>query len=165
MATINEFIGVCEEILEVDWLTRQKKRLFRQLQALVDSSTKQRQRLTAGQTFTMQTARGKVYVRVMWDLTSSAIEVFIDIENPDTHLRADTEGLAKIMSLALRHGASLEELQGQLAGIQDEPWHDDGKRTLSMQDAVAQAIGLAIAAGPDPELIKHITQKLEGRAV
>ncbi len=168
VATINELTDALNQILDKEWLMRQAKRWARRAEALVQSSTRQRQRVTAGNTYRMHTARGHVYVRIMWDMTGNPIEIFIDLENPDAHLRADTEGLARSLSLAFRHGATLEEACGQLIGIQDEPWREEGQVSSSLQDSVAQAIGLAIKDGPDEAIQAHMNReagRLEGRKV
>jgi ribonucleoside-diphosphate reductase alpha chain len=64
-----------------------------------------------------ETGCGKLYVHVYRDEDGNEIEVFADLGKGGGCPSAFTEGVGRMSSLALKHGASIEEVRDELLGI------------------------------------------------
>jgi ribonucleoside-diphosphate reductase alpha chain len=64
-----------------------------------------------------ETGCGKLYVHVYSDTEDKEIEIFADLGKGGGCPAAFTEGVGRMSSLALKHGASIEEVRDELLGI------------------------------------------------
>ncbi len=94
-----------------------------------------------GVTRTMTTGCGKLYVTINSD-ERGAFEVFGNMGKAGGCVASQTEGLARLISLALRSGIGPEHIVKQLKGISchTPAWQAGGGKILSCADAFAKAI-------------------------
>ena len=92
-----------------------------------------------GRTAKIPTSLGTVYLTLNGEPPE---ELFATIGKSGRDITADAEAIGRLASLALRHGASTEELVRQLKGIGGAlpVWDDAGQSVLSIPDAVARGI-------------------------
>jgi hypothetical protein len=102
-----------------------------------------------GKTYKIPSGHGTLYVTVNWDQNGEMFEVFGNLGKGGSCQRAEMEEIARLCSLALRSGISVDELIDQLRGIQcsEQIWHD-GRRVTSVGDALARVLEWARAEGP-----------------
>ena len=98
-----------------------------------------------GVTRTMTTGCGKLYVTINSD-EHGAFEVFGNMGKAGGCVASQTEGLARLISLALRSGIGPEYIVKQLKGISCHmpAWETGGGKILSCADAFAKAIERAV---------------------
>jgi ribonucleotide reductase alpha subunit len=96
-----------------------------------------------GKTFKDKIGCGNLYITINWDENKKIKELFL---MPGKHggCNANTEGLSRVLSVALQHGVEIEDLVKQLKGIKC-PSCMYGKikkdiRSLSCPDSVARAL-------------------------
>jgi ribonucleoside-diphosphate reductase alpha chain len=106
-----------------------------------DSRRRSRPGVLRGATQQMRTPFGSVFVTVNLDEEGHPFEVFIRLDKAGSRAMADAEGIARLLSLALRWGIPAAEIHRQLRGISCEAAGSAaGARVLSIPDAVAQAM-------------------------
>lgn len=100
-----------------------------------------RPRTLSGVTKKLQTGHGQLYV-TMNDDEFGPRECFVVIGKPGGTAAAFSDALGRMISLAMTHGATPEEVHHQLRGIQDgHPAGVGPNAILSVPDGVAKAIG------------------------
>jgi ribonucleoside-diphosphate reductase alpha chain len=119
-----------------------------------------RPQLLTGETQRMDTGCGKLFV-IMNDDEYGPREVFANMGKAGGCASSNTEALGRLISLALKKGASAQEIVEQLKGIRCHvPYGMGPNATLSCADAIGKAIerryvtGAAAQAGhaPEPQL-------------
>jgi len=103
-------------------------------------------RLTS-QTFTVETGNGKMYVTVSDD-EGKPVEVFLNLGKSGQILNTFTEGIGRVISLALQQNVSLEKVTKTLSGINSDTvaWHrfEDSDirpaQILSIPDGIAKLL-------------------------
>jgi len=98
-------------------------------------------------TFTMDTGNGKMYVTVSDD-NGKPVEVFVNLGKSGQNLNTFTEGIGRVISLALQQNVSLDKIIKTLTGINSNSvaWHrfekTDVKPTqiLSIPDGIAKLL-------------------------
>jgi ribonucleoside-diphosphate reductase alpha chain len=119
-----------------------------------------RPQLLTGETQRMDTGCGKLFV-IMNDDEYGPREVFANMGKAGGCASSNTEALGRLISLALKKGASAQEVVEQLKGIRCHvPYGMGPNATLSCADAIGKAIerryvtGAAAHAGhaPEPQL-------------
>jgi ribonucleoside-diphosphate reductase alpha chain len=103
-----------------------------------------------GQTRAVTTGCGKLYVTINAD-EHGPFEVFAQMGKAGGCAASQSEGLARLASLALRSGVDPEQIVKQLRGISCHlpGWEKGGGKILSCPDAIARTIERAIR--PDGE--------------
>jgi ribonucleoside-diphosphate reductase alpha chain len=98
--------------------------------------------ILTGRTPRVKTGCGKLYLTLN-EMDGEIIEVFPKLGKSGVCANAMLEGLGRMVSLALRHGAQMSEVIEQLTGITcSTPYDDDkGWKVWSCPDAVAKCIG------------------------
>jgi ribonucleoside-diphosphate reductase alpha chain len=98
-----------------------------------------------GQTRAMTTGCGKLYVTINSD-EHGPFEVFAQMGKAGGCAASQSEGLARLASLALRSGVDPEQIVKQLRGISCHlpGWEKGGGKILSCPDAIAKTIERAI---------------------
>ncbi|HUK76949.1 MAG TPA: adenosylcobalamin-dependent ribonucleoside-diphosphate reductase, partial [Thermoleophilia bacterium] len=113
-----------------------------------------RPRLLSGETERMDTGCGKLFV-IMNDDEHGPREVFANMGKAGGCASSNTEALGRLISLALKKGASPGEVVEQLKGIRCHvPYGMGPNATLSCADAIGKAIErryIAAAAAPSGE--------------
>jgi len=100
----------------------------------------ERDPILLGFTHKVETGLGSLYVTVNED-AGEPIEVFANIGRAGTEIAAFTESLARMISLALRSGISLEMVTDQLLGIGGSNVVGfGGNRVLSVPDAIGKVL-------------------------
>jgi ribonucleoside-diphosphate reductase alpha chain len=118
-----------------------------------------RPRLLSGETERMDTGCGKLFV-IMNDDEHGPREVFANMGKAGGCASSNTEALGRLISLALKKGASPSEVVEQLKGIRCHvPYGMGPNATLSCADAIGKAIerryiaaGAAPTVTPEPQL-------------
>jgi ribonucleoside-diphosphate reductase alpha chain len=119
-----------------------------------------RPQLLTGETQRVDTGCGKLFV-IMNDDEYGAREVFANMGKAGGCASSNTEALGRLISLALKKGASPQEVVEQLKGIRCHvPYGMGPNATLSCADAIGKALerryvaGAAAQAGhaPEPQL-------------
>lgn len=101
---------------------------------------RKRPKITRGQTERVKTGCGTLYVTINED-EQGICEVFTTIGKAGGCSAAFAEGLARMISLALRSGVELKQIIRQLKGIRcPHPMWQDGKLIQSCPDAIAQVL-------------------------
>ncbi len=119
-----------------------------------------RPQLLTGETQRMDTGCGKLFV-IMNDDEYGAREVFANMGKAGGCASSNTEALGRLISLALKRGASPQEVVEQLKGIRCHvPYGMGPNATLSCADAIGKALERRYVAGaaaqtghaPEPQL-------------
>ncbi len=119
-----------------------------------------RPQLLTGETQRMDTGCGKLFV-IMNDDEYGPREVFANMGKAGGCASSNTEALGRLISLALKKGASAQEVVEQLKGIRCHvPYGMGPNATLSCADAIGKAIERRYVAGaatqtasaPEPQL-------------
>ena len=106
-----------------------------------------RPQLLSGETQRMDTGCGKLFV-IMNDDESGAREVFANMGKAGGCASSNTEALGRLISLALKKGASAGEIVEQLKGIRCHvPYGLGANATLSCADAIGKALERRYVAG------------------
>jgi len=127
-----------------------------------------RPQLLSGETQRMETGCGKLFV-IMNDDESGPREVFANMGKAGGCASSNTEALGRLISLALKKGASAQEIVGQLKGIRCHvPYGMGPNATLSCADAIGKALerryvkGAAAQAGATPEPQLSLVEVAQG---
>jgi ribonucleoside-diphosphate reductase alpha chain len=118
-----------------------------------------RPQLLTGETQRMDTGCGKLFV-IMNDDEYGPREVFANMGKAGGCASSNTEALGRLISLALKKGASAQEIVEQLKGIRCHvPYGMGPNATLSCADAIGKALerryvagATATAGAPEPQL-------------
>lgn len=103
-------------------------------------SPRKRPDVMEGSTYKVPTAYGNLYVTVNED-EYGPFEVFSQLGKAGGFFGAQTEGICRMISLALRSGISLQNVVEQLKGIRGpDPMFHNGERILSLPDAIANVL-------------------------
>jgi len=106
-----------------------------------------RPQLLSGETQRMDTGCGKLFV-IMNDDELGAREVFANMGKAGGCASSNTEALGRLISLALKKGASAAEIVEQLKGIRCHvPYGLGANATLSCADAIGKALERRYVAG------------------
>ena len=127
-----------------------------------------RPQLLTGETQRMDTGCGKLFV-IMNDDEYGAREVFANMGKAGGCASSNTEALGRLISLALKKGASPQEVVEQLKGIRCHvPYGMGPNATLSCADAIGKALerryvtGAAAKAGSAPEPQLSLVEVAQG---
>jgi ribonucleoside-diphosphate reductase alpha chain len=127
-----------------------------------------RPQLLTGETQRMDTGCGKLFV-IMNDDEYGPREVFANMGKAGGCASSNTEALGRLISLALKRGASAQEVVEQLKGIRCHvPYGMGPNATLSCADAIGKAIerryvtGAAAQAGSSPEPQLSLVEVAQG---
>jgi ribonucleoside-diphosphate reductase alpha chain len=120
-----------------------------------------RPRLLQGETERMETGCGKLFV-IMNDDELGPREVFANMGKAGGCAASSTEALGRLISLALKKGASASEVVEQLKGIRcHQPYGLGPNAVTSCADAMGKALerryvqGGAAVGAPEPQLAFH----------
>ncbi len=124
-----------------------------------------RPRLLQGETERMETGCGKLFV-IMNDDELGPREVFANMGKAGGCASSSTEALGRLISLALKKGASAAEVVEQLKGIRcHQPYGLGPNAVTSCADAMGKALerrylrGGAVVGAPEPQLaFKEVAQ-------
>ncbi len=110
-------------------------------QGRVSVRPRPRPKVTTGSTRAMHTGCGKLYVTINED-EQGPFELFAQMGKAGGCAASQSEGLARLISLAFRSGIAPQEVIKQLKGISCHmpAWEPGGRRILSCPDAIAKAI-------------------------
>jgi ribonucleoside-diphosphate reductase alpha chain len=127
-----------------------------------------RPQLLTGETQRVDTGCGKLFV-IMNDDEYGAREVFANMGKAGGCASSNTEALGRLISLALKKGASPQEIVEQLKGIRCHvPYGMGPNATLSCADAIGKALerryvtGAAAKAGAAPEPQLSLVEVAQG---
>jgi ribonucleoside-diphosphate reductase alpha chain len=127
-----------------------------------------RPELLTGETQRMETGCGKLFV-IMNDDEFGPREVFANMGKAGGCASSNPEALGRLISLALKKGASTEEVTEQLKGIRcHAPYGLGPNATLSCADAIGKALerryvrGAAAAAASQPEPQLSLVELAQG---
>lgn len=102
---------------------------------------KMRPEVLNGKTYRMKTGYGKLYVTVNNDENGVPFEVFAIIGKSGGFFQEQSEGICRLISVALRAGVKLEEIIDNLKGIRGPmPMMSDKGTILSLPDAIGQVL-------------------------
>ena len=148
-----------EQVLNVG--QTKKKRERQQVMGGIATTRPARPQLLTGETQRMETGCGKLFV-IMNDDEYGPREVFANMGKAGGCASSNTEALGRLISLALKKGASSQEIVEQLKGIRCHvPIGIGPNATLSCADAIGKAIerryvngggAAAQASAPEPQL-------------
>jgi len=101
-----------------------------------------RPKIVTGATTTIETGCGKMYVTINEDEEGRPFEVFCQMGKAGGCAAAQSEGITRLISLALRSGVAIESVLKQLRGIACPVPHmlPGGIRVSSCPDALAKAV-------------------------
>ena len=112
-------------------------------------SPRNRPSVMTGRTYRIKTGYGNLYVTINNDEAGAPFEVFATIGKSGGFFQEQSEGLCRLMSLALRSGIKSEEVIRILKGIRGPmPVMTEKGTVLSLPDAIAQIIEEHVTAGP-----------------
>jgi ribonucleoside-diphosphate reductase alpha chain len=127
-----------------------------------------RPQLLSGETQRMETGCGKLFV-IMNDDEYGPREVFANMGKAGGCASSNTEALGRLISLALKKGASSQEVVDQLKGIRCHvPYGMGPNATLSCADAIGKAlerryvVGAAALADSTPEPQLSLVEVAQG---
>lgn len=129
------------------------------------TTARSRPRALYGRTLSMHTGDGHVYITFNQDEDGAPFEVFANVGKAGTDAAAYTEAVGRLVSLHFRRGGTVEEVIGQLRGITgSQPIWDDGRKVLSVPDAIAIALAeITKAAEHGPhEIAEAVTEAVNG---
>jgi ribonucleoside-diphosphate reductase alpha chain len=147
-----------EQVLNVG---RKKKEQPRDPATGIAVTRPARPRLLQGETERMETGCGKLFV-IMNDDELGPREVFANMGKAGGCAASSTEALGRLISLALKKGASASEVVEQLKGIRcHQPYGLGPNAVTSCADAMGKALerryvqGGAAVGAPEPQLAFH----------
>ncbi len=127
-----------------------------------------RPQLLSGETQRMETGCGKLFI-IMNDDEYGPREVFANMGKAGGCASSNTEALGRLISLALKRGASAQEIVDQLKGIRCHvPYGMGPNATLSCADAIGKAlerryvVGAAALADAKPEPQLSLVEVAQG---
>lgn len=123
-----------------------------------------RPEVMSGKTYKVATAYGTLFVTINMDEQGQPFEVFATIGKSGGFFAEESEGICRLVSLALRTGIPVMTIIDQLKGIRG-PMPSFGKRgmILSLPDAIAQVLDEHVRA-PQEKLALEFPEVGEGVA-
>ena len=116
--------------------------------------------ITYGATIKMKTGCGNLYVTINED-ENGICEVFSTLGKAGGCAASQTEGISRLISLALRSGVSPEPIIEQLKGIRcPNPIWQDGEKILSCADAIAKALEKYLSMKIEDKKILNLSEEL-----
>lgn len=113
-------------------------------QLIVDESrhgAKSRPSVMSGRTYRVKTGYGNMYVTINNDENGEPFEVFATIGKTGGYFQEQSEGICRLISLALRSGVKVGEIIDNLKGIRGPmPTISDKGTILSLPDAVGKIL-------------------------
>ena len=104
-------------------------------------SPRARPSVMSGKTYKVKTGYGNLYITVNNDENGEPFEVFATIGKSGGFFQEQSEGICRLISLALRAGIKVEEIISDLKGIRGPmPTFTDKGTILSLPDAIAQIL-------------------------
>lgn len=104
-------------------------------------SERARPEVLVGKTYKMKTGYGSLYVTINNDEAGAPFEVFATIGKSGGFFQEQSEGICRLISLALRAGIKVEEVIYKLKGIRGPmPVMTEKGTVLSLPDAIAQIL-------------------------
>ncbi|MBI4085142.1 MAG: adenosylcobalamin-dependent ribonucleoside-diphosphate reductase [Candidatus Liptonbacteria bacterium] len=119
---------------------------------------RRRPEILTGKTYKMKTGYGNLYVTVNNDESGAPFEVFAIIGKSGGFFQEQSEGICRLISVALRAGVKLEEIIDNLKGIRGPmPMLSDKGTILSLPDAIGQVLEEHVRANGyhNPLLVEH----------
>ena len=101
---------------------------------------KERPESLSGVTTRVRTGHGNLYVTVNLDAHATPFEVFAALGKAGGCDHAQGEALCRMVSMALRLGASVEMIVRQLRGITCCPFWDEGVQVMSVPDGISRVL-------------------------
>lgn len=102
-------------------------------------SERARPEVLVGKTYKMKTGYGNLYVTINNDENGAPFEIFATIGKSGGFFQEQSEGICRLISLALRTGIKVEEVIKKLKGIRGPmPVMTEKGTVLSLPDAIAQ---------------------------
>ncbi|OGZ00624.1 MAG: ribonucleoside-diphosphate reductase, adenosylcobalamin-dependent [Candidatus Liptonbacteria bacterium RIFCSPLOWO2_01_FULL_45_15] len=102
---------------------------------------RKRPEILVGKTYRIKTGYGNLYVTVNNDESGVPFEVFAVIGKSGGFFQEQSEGICRLISVALRAGVKLEEVIDNLKGIRGPmPMLTDKGTVLSLPDAIGQVL-------------------------
>ncbi len=102
---------------------------------------RRRPEILTGKTYKIKTGYGNLYVTVNNDENGVPFEVFAAIGKSGGFFQEQSEGICRLISVALRAGVKLEEIIDNLKGIRGPmPMLTDKGTVLSLPDAIGQIL-------------------------
>jgi len=121
-----------------------KKQVLNVIKDKKDKSevNKDRSYILHGHTIKMKTGCGSLYVTLNYSESGKPIEVFARLGRSGGCSSAQTEGIGRLISLALQNNISLENICKQLRGIScDKPIGFGRNKIYSCVDAISKGLG------------------------
>ncbi len=104
-------------------------------------SPRSRPEVLVGKTYKMKTGYGTLFVTINNDETGAPFEIFATIGKSGGFFQEQSEGICRLISLALRAGIKNEEIIKMLKGIRGPmPVMTEKGTVLSLPDAIAQVL-------------------------
>lgn len=104
-------------------------------------SPRSRPEVLVGKTYKMKTGYGTLFVTINNDETGAPFEIFATIGKSGGFFQEQSEGICRLISLALRAGVKNEEIIKMLKGIRGPmPVMTEKGTVLSLPDAIAQVL-------------------------
>jgi len=101
---------------------------------------KRRSKVTEGVTYQADTGCGSLYVTVNRE-GNDFCEVFLTMGRSGGCFQAQAEAVGRLISLALRSGVEMEDIQSQLMGIRcSQVKISDGEESFSCPDAISKVL-------------------------
>jgi ribonucleoside-diphosphate reductase alpha chain len=104
-------------------------------------SPRERPPVMSGKTYKVKTGYGNLYITVNNDEYGAPFEVFATIGKSGGFFQEQSEGICRLISLALRAGIKVEDIINDLKGIRGPmPTFTDKGTILSLPDAIAKIL-------------------------
>jgi ribonucleoside-diphosphate reductase alpha chain len=128
------------QVLQINSQSKEIKTFEQQREILRTVAPRPRHEVTWGATRKMNTGCGSLYVTINED-EYGIFEVFAAMGKGGGCAASQTEGIGRLISLALRAGIDKEQIVKQLRGVRcpNQSW-EKGGRIYSCSDAIAKAI-------------------------
>lgn len=127
-------------------------------------SPKPRPEVLTGQTYKVKTGYGNLYVTINNDENGEPFEIFATIGKSGGFFQEQSEGICRLISLALRAGVSVDDIIQDLKGIRGPmPVMTNKGTVLSLPDAIGQILEehMKYLRGEIPKLEAAKTETLE----
>lgn len=113
-------------------------------------SPRERPSIMTGRTYRLKTGYGKLYVTINNDENGAPFEVFATIGRSGGFFQEQSEGMCRLISLALRSGIKTEEVIEKIKGIRGPmPVMTEKGTVLSLPDAIAQIMEEHVSTSSD----------------
>lgn len=127
-------------------------------------SPKPRPEVLTGQTYKVKTGYGNLYVTINNDENNEPFEIFATIGKSGGFFQEQSEGICRLISLALRAGVSVDDIIQDLKGIRGPmPVLTNKGTVLSLPDAIGQILEehMKYLRGETPRLAPKNMETLE----